>query len=80
MLTWFILCGLCTVYHESFKAEKFCGFRAFCMSVKVFYMNVQDGFKGKYGRFRKRFFVKVCLYNLLQNFSASKLSWYTVCV
>ena len=28
--------------------------------------------------FRESLFTKVCVYNLLQNFSASKLSWYMV--
>ena len=30
-------------YHESFEAEKFLHFLAFCVSVKLFYMKVQDG-------------------------------------
>ena len=36
------------------------------------------GFKRKYVGFHENFFTKVCLYNLPRNFSASKLSWYTV--
>ena len=36
------------------------------------------GFKRKYEGFRESFFVKVCMCNFLQNFSALKLAWYTV--
>ena len=31
-----------------------------------------------YVGFRERYFMKICVYNLLQNFSTLKLSWYTV--
>ena len=58
-----------TLYHESFKVEKFHGFRGF--------LHVRETFL--FVRFRKSFFVKVCAYSLPQNFSASKLSWYIVC-
>ena len=69
-----------TVYHESFKAENFHG----CLHVcETFYVKVQDGtvqiwVKEKYERFRKSCFTKVYVYNLPQNFSALKLSWYTI--
>ena len=50
------------VYHESFKAETFCSFRAFSMFAKLFYMKVQDvtGFTGKrkYEGFHKCFLQK----------------------
>ena len=36
------------------------------------------GFKGKYVSFCESFSVKVCVYNLLRNFSALTLLWYTV--
>ena len=35
-----------TVYHDRFKAEKFCGFRGFCMSMKLFYTKIQLDLRG----------------------------------
>ena len=63
-------CMCVTIYHKSFKAEKFCSFCAFCMSTKLFYMKVQDGtvqiwINRKYEGFCESFFAKVYVYNLL---------------
>ena len=38
-----LYCLVHTVYHESFEAEKFYGFRAFMHNRDTFYMKVQDG-------------------------------------
>ena len=48
------LTNSCTVYHESFEVEKFRGFRAFCMSVKLKFKMVlfKYGCKRKYEGFR----------------------------
>ena len=59
-----------TVYHDSFEAEKFCCSHAFCMSVKLFYMKVQDG--------TVHIRVKEKVRGIPQKFSTLKLPWYTV--
>ena len=58
---------------------KFHRFYTFCMFVKLLYESSRwHCFKRKYEGFRESLFTEVCMHNLLQNFSALKLSWYTV--
>ena len=55
------------------------------MSVKLFWLYkfkmalFKYGFKRKYEGFHEIFFEGLHIYNFPQNFSASKLLWYTVC-
>ena len=67
------------VYHGSFEVKKFRGFHTFACPRNFFIWKFKmvlfkQGFKRKYEGFSEHFFVKVCMYNLPQNFSTLKLS------
>ena len=62
---------------STFEAEKFRSFHGFCMSVKLFYMKVQDGTVQIYVDLRESMWdsMKDFLQRSTCNFSTSKLSW-----
>ena len=73
-----------TVYHEVSRQKSFMVFVLFACSRSYLICKFKMalfiyGFKRKYEGLCERFFTKVCVYNLAQNFSALKLvysTWY----